>query len=158
MEAEQVVRADVREEPHHRLGLGLEEAATAVIAVTTEKMVSAIGDVTVNQGIDPDEQRAADHLITIDARATQLIAATDRVRAYLNACPHRGTVLCRETEGNAKTFQQSQAALVAYGDKLLPIPWLRGKDGRLQLVLDWRDPAVKPSRMPASTASTNAST
>jgi nitrite reductase/ring-hydroxylating ferredoxin subunit len=28
-----------------------------------------------------------------------------RVRAFLNACPHRGTILCRETEGNAKTFQ-----------------------------------------------------
>jgi putative peptidoglycan lipid II flippase len=26
---------------------------------------------------------------------------------------------------------------------LLPIPWLRGKDGSLQLVLDWRDPAVR---------------
>src|SRR3954468_16852445 len=26
---------------------------------------------------------------------------------------------------------------------LLPIPWLRGKDGRLQTVIDWRDPAVK---------------
>ena len=26
---------------------------------------------------------------------------------------------------------------------LLPIPWLRGKDGTLQLVLDWRDPAVR---------------
>ena len=26
---------------------------------------------------------------------------------------------------------------------LLPLPWLRGLDGRLQLVLDWRDPAVK---------------
>jgi putative peptidoglycan lipid II flippase len=25
---------------------------------------------------------------------------------------------------------------------LLPIPWLRGKDGHLQLVVDWRDPAV----------------
>jgi putative peptidoglycan lipid II flippase len=25
---------------------------------------------------------------------------------------------------------------------LLPIPWLRGKDGRLQLLIDWRDPAV----------------
>ena len=25
---------------------------------------------------------------------------------------------------------------------LLPIPWLRGRDGRLQLVIDWRDPAV----------------
>jgi putative peptidoglycan lipid II flippase len=26
---------------------------------------------------------------------------------------------------------------------LLPIPWLRGLDGRLQVVLDWRDPAVR---------------
>src|SRR4051794_3578768 len=26
---------------------------------------------------------------------------------------------------------------------LLPIPWLRGRDGRLRLVIDWRDPAVK---------------
>jgi len=26
---------------------------------------------------------------------------------------------------------------------LLPVPWLRGLDGRLHMVLDWRDPAVK---------------
>ncbi len=26
---------------------------------------------------------------------------------------------------------------------LLPLPWLRGRDGRLQLVLDWRDPAIR---------------
>src|SRR5207302_1271214 len=26
---------------------------------------------------------------------------------------------------------------------LLPIPWLRGRDGRLHVVIDWRDPAVK---------------
>ncbi len=26
---------------------------------------------------------------------------------------------------------------------LLPLPWLRGLDGRLRLVVDWRDPAVK---------------
>src|SRR5919204_1901841 len=25
----------------------------------------------------------------------------------------------------------------------LPLPWLRGRDGRLSLVLDWRDPAVR---------------
>ncbi len=25
---------------------------------------------------------------------------------------------------------------------LLPLPWLRGRDGRLQMVIDWRDPAV----------------
>ncbi|MFD6882086.1 aromatic ring-hydroxylating dioxygenase subunit alpha [Rhodococcus sp. NPDC060084] len=27
------------------------------------------------------------------------------VQAYLNACPHRGTILCRETEGRTKLFQ-----------------------------------------------------
>jgi p-cumate 2,3-dioxygenase subunit alpha len=27
------------------------------------------------------------------------------VQAYLNACPHRGTILCREIEGRTKTFQ-----------------------------------------------------
>ena len=26
---------------------------------------------------------------------------------------------------------------------LLPVPWLRGRDGHLQMVIDWRDPAVK---------------
>jgi len=26
---------------------------------------------------------------------------------------------------------------------LLPLPWLRGRDGHLQMVLDWRDPAIK---------------
>src|SRR5687767_11887077 len=31
--------------------------------------------------------------------------STGKVRAYLNACPHRGTILCRETEGNAKLYQ-----------------------------------------------------
>src|SRR5262249_8952440 len=41
-----------------RLGLGLEEAAAAVIAVATEKMVGAIGEITVHQGIDPATARA----------------------------------------------------------------------------------------------------
>jgi len=35
------------------LGLAVEEAAAAVIAVATENMVQAILDITVNQGIDP---------------------------------------------------------------------------------------------------------
>ena len=26
---------------------------------------------------------------------------------------------------------------------VLPLPWLRGRDGRLELVVDWRDPAVR---------------
>lgn len=28
-----------------------------------------------------------------------------RVRAFLNSCPHRGTILCRESEGSSKHFQ-----------------------------------------------------
>ncbi len=38
------------------------------------------------------------------------------------------------------------AALVVLGtlvQLLLPVPWLRGLDGKLTLVLDWRDPAVR---------------
>ncbi|OFV73845.1 aromatic ring-hydroxylating oxygenase subunit alpha [Rhodococcus erythropolis] len=31
--------------------------------------------------------------------------STGEVRAYLNACPHRGTILCREAEGRTRTFQ-----------------------------------------------------
>lgn len=37
------------------LGLSLDEAAAAIIAVATENMVQAILDMTVNQGIDPRE-------------------------------------------------------------------------------------------------------
>ena len=31
----------------------------------------------------------------------------------------------------------------AYSVLNVPVPWLKGLDGRLQLVLDWRDPAVR---------------
>ncbi|MGH6719076.1 MAG: hydantoinase/oxoprolinase family protein [Alphaproteobacteria bacterium] len=37
------------------LGLELPDAAAAVLAVVTEKMVGAIGDITVDQGIDPGD-------------------------------------------------------------------------------------------------------
>lgn len=36
-----------------RLGLGLDEAAASVLALATEKMVGAIEEITINQGIDP---------------------------------------------------------------------------------------------------------
>ena len=38
-----------------KLGLGLHEAAAAVMSVATENMVHAVEDITVNQGIDPRE-------------------------------------------------------------------------------------------------------
>jgi putative peptidoglycan lipid II flippase len=45
---------------------------------------------------------------------------------------------------NAKLYVYAFSILIAtFIQVLLPIPWLRGRDGRLQLVLDWRDPAVK---------------
>lgn len=45
---------------------------------------------------------------------------------------------------NTKLYVYAVAILVAtFVQVFLPMPWLRGRDGRLQLVLDWRDPAVK---------------
>jgi putative peptidoglycan lipid II flippase len=45
---------------------------------------------------------------------------------------------------NTKLYIYAVSILVAtFIQVLLPVPWLRGRDGRLQLVLDWRDPAVK---------------
>ena len=45
---------------------------------------------------------------------------------------------------NTKLYVYAFSILVATVIQVfLPMPWLRGRDGRLQLVLDWRDPAVK---------------
>jgi putative peptidoglycan lipid II flippase len=45
---------------------------------------------------------------------------------------------------DAKLYVYAGSILVATVIQvLLPVPWLRGRDGKLQLVLDWRDPAVK---------------
>jgi len=45
---------------------------------------------------------------------------------------------------NTKLYIYAVSILVAtLIQVLLPVPWLRGRDDRLHLVLDWRDPAVK---------------
>jgi len=45
---------------------------------------------------------------------------------------------------NTKLYVYAVAIVIAtFVQVLLPMPWLKGRDGRLQLVLDWRDPAVK---------------
>jgi putative peptidoglycan lipid II flippase len=44
---------------------------------------------------------------------------------------------------DSKLYVYAGAILVAtFVQVFLPMPWLRGRDGRLQLVVDWRDPAV----------------
>jgi putative peptidoglycan lipid II flippase len=44
---------------------------------------------------------------------------------------------------DTKLYVYAASILVAtFIQVFLPMPWLRGRDGRLQLVLDWRDPAV----------------
>jgi putative peptidoglycan lipid II flippase len=51
--------------------------------------------------------------------------------------PHAQTI-------DAKLYVYAVAIVIATLIQfLLPLPWLRGRDGRLQLVIDWRDPAVK---------------
>ena len=45
---------------------------------------------------------------------------------------------------NAKLYVYASSILVATVIQvLLPVPWLRGKDDRLRVVIDWRDPAVR---------------
>ena len=50
----------------------------------------------------------------------------------------------RASGENAQLYIYAGSILVGTVIQLfLPVPWLRGLDGRLQLVLDWRDPAVR---------------
>ncbi len=45
---------------------------------------------------------------------------------------------------NTKLYVYAFSILIAtFIQVFLPLPWLRGRDDRLRLVLDWRDPAVK---------------
>ena len=45
---------------------------------------------------------------------------------------------------DAKLYVYAGSVLVAtVVQVLLPVPWLRGRDDRLRLVVDWRDPAVR---------------
>jgi putative peptidoglycan lipid II flippase len=45
---------------------------------------------------------------------------------------------------DTKLYVYAVSILIAtFIQAFLPLPWLRGRDGRLRLVFDWRDPAVK---------------
>ena len=48
-------REAIRREVADPLGIGIEEAAAAILELATEHMVQAILDITVNQGIDPSD-------------------------------------------------------------------------------------------------------
>jgi putative peptidoglycan lipid II flippase len=65
---------------------------------------------------------------------------------FWNAAIILGLVLGVPTQdgANAKLYIYAGSILAATVLQfLLPVPWLKGLDGRLQLVLDWRDPAVR---------------
>ena len=50
----------------------------------------------------------------------------------------------RADTANGKLYVYAASILVGTVIQvLLPLPWLRGKGGRLELVLDWRDPCVR---------------
>ena len=50
----------------------------------------------------------------------------------------------QEHTTSAKLYVYAVSILVAtFIQVFLPLPWLRGYDGRLRLALDWRDPAVR---------------
>ena len=49
----EAARGALEREVAKKLGLGIEAAAAAVLSLATEKMVGAIEEITINQGIDP---------------------------------------------------------------------------------------------------------
>ncbi len=59
------------------------------------------------------------------------------IAGLLLGIPH---VSGRDHELYVYAFSILAATLLQF---LLPIPWLRGRDGRLHVVIDWRDPAVR---------------
>src|ERR671923_696723 len=57
-----------------------------------------------------------------------------------------GLVIGVPQAGSDETKLYVYAASIVVGtviQLLLPLPWLAGRDGRLRVVIDWRDPAVK---------------
>ena len=50
---------------------------------------------------------------------------------------------CRRARTRSSTSTPARSWSATLIQLFLPVPWLRGLDGRLQLVLDWRDPAVR---------------
>src|SRR5947208_2928766 len=59
------------------------------------------------------------------------------IAGLLIGIPH---VTGRDHELYVYAFSILVATVIQF---LLPIPWLRGRDGRLHVVIDWRDPAVR---------------
>ncbi|TQV78721.1 hydantoinase/oxoprolinase family protein [Exilibacterium tricleocarpae] len=51
----EAARAAIKEKVADPLGMGVEQAAAAIVTLATENMVQAIADITVNQGIDPQQ-------------------------------------------------------------------------------------------------------
>ena len=105
----------------------------------------------------------------------------EQLRALHGARAHAGVLEPRRSSsalviGVPAASTARRAKLYVYAGAILagtvvqflsPIPWLRGLDGRLQLVLDWRDPArqarLRPhapghARRSASSTSTHSST
>src|SRR5262249_53985703 len=46
-------RSSIKREVAQKLGLGIDEAARAIIDVATQNMVGIIEEITINQGVDP---------------------------------------------------------------------------------------------------------
>ena len=105
------------------LAVGLSRVLFPIVA-----LLGALGD----HRRDPQQLRAV-HGPGADAGGLE---PRDHRRPRASASRRRST----RTRSSTSTRSRSSSATVI--QVLLPVPWLRGRDGRLQLVIDWRDPAV----------------
>ncbi|MGE5408926.1 MAG: hydantoinase/oxoprolinase family protein [Syntrophothermus sp.] len=89
LDAEAAVAA-VRERVAVPLGLAVDDAAAAIMAVATERMIQSIEEITVNQGVDP---RAAAVVGGGGAAGLNAVAIARRLEAPRVVVPQAGAVL-----------------------------------------------------------------
>jgi N-methylhydantoinase A len=104
----------IAERVAHPLGLAVSEAAAAIMAVATERMVQAIEEITVNQGVDP---RSAVLVGGGGAAGLNAVAIARRLGSRRVVIPQAGAVLSARGALMSDLRSEYAAALFTGSDR-----------------------------------------
>jgi len=134
------------------LGLG---ALTALFIILAPLVISPFGDPGGDRALAIGLSRVLFPIVTLLGVSGVIVGILNSYEhftvpaltpVFWNLAIIAGLVIGVPQAGSMSTKLYVYAGSIVIGtviQVLLPIPWLRGLDGRLQLVLDWRDPAVR---------------
>jgi putative peptidoglycan lipid II flippase len=134
------------------LGLG---ALTALFIVLAPLVIAPFGDPGGDRALAIGLSRVLFPIVTLLGVSGVIVGILNSYEhftvpaltpVFWNLAIIAGLVIGVPQAGSMSTKLYVYAGSIVLGtviQVLLPIPWLRGRDGRLQLVLDWRDPAVR---------------